>query len=109
MPTCACLPVRARVCLYAIFRACVQEAGSIDIAALEQSGKVSAHWQHFDVVGITKLRYVAHTLDYISLLHTARTRQEGVWEGAGVGEEGGGWIAIFEDDVCVCLPPPPPP
>jgi hypothetical protein len=82
------------------------ESATLDLAALENSGSVSANWDYFvkilgglnDMSNVSKMRYIAHALDFQDAI--AR-------HAASVADSSGAasWIAVFEDDIVLTTSP----
>jgi hypothetical protein len=77
---------------------------TLDLAALETSGRVSDNWDYHaseigwnDVSNVSKNRYIAHALDF----------QDAIARHAAAADERGPapWIAVFEDDIVLTTSP----
>jgi hypothetical protein len=82
------------------------ESATLDLAALENAGRVSAHWDYFvkeqmgwnDISNASKMRYIAHALDF----------QDAIGRHAGAATASlaaSSWIAVFEDDIVLTTSP----
>jgi hypothetical protein len=81
------------------------EIATLDLAALESSGRVSANWdfvlmimQWHDISLASKMRYIAHALDF----------QDAISRHAASAADSSGaapWIAVFEDDIVLTTSP----
>jgi hypothetical protein len=82
------------------------ESATLDLAALENAGRVSAHWDYFvklqmgwnDISNASKMRYIAHALDF----------QDGIGKHAAAAADSpaaSSWIAVFEDDIVLTTSP----
>jgi hypothetical protein len=81
------------------------EIATLDLAALENSGRVSANWdyslkimQWFDISLASKMRYIAHALDFQDVIgkHAAAAADS---------PAASSWIAVFEDDIVLTTSP----
>ena len=69
---------------------------TIDLAALEAQGLVSADWNHHSRPDVrTQKRYVAHALDAVAALRAAQVRAAVT----------GQWMGVFEDDITLTVAP----
>jgi hypothetical protein len=79
---------------------------TLDLAALVNSGRVSANWDYFvkeqmgwnDISNTSKMRYIAHALDFQDVIERHATAADGS-PGAS------SWIAVFEDDIVLTTSP----
>jgi hypothetical protein len=83
------------------------ESATLDLAALENSGRVSsANWDYFvkEQIGwkyisnASKMRYIAHALDFQDVIQ----RHAGA---AADSPAASSWIAVFEDDIVLTTSP----
>ena len=82
------------------------ETETLDLAALENSGRVSTNWDYFvkekmgwnDISNTSKMRYIAHALDFQDVIERHATAADGS-PGAS------SWIAVFEDDIVLTTSP----
>jgi hypothetical protein len=82
------------------------EIATLDLAALENSGRVSVNWDYFvkekmgwnDISNTSKMRYIAHALDFQDVIerHAAA---------AHISPGAASWIAVFEDDIVLTTSP----
>jgi hypothetical protein len=81
------------------------EIETLDLAALENAGRVSANWDYFlkilqwyDISFASKMRYIAHALDFQDVIgkHAAA---------AAYSPGAASWIAVFEDDIVLTTTP----
>jgi hypothetical protein len=82
------------------------ESATLDLAALENSGRVSANWDYFVkeqmgwkyISNSSKMRYIAHALDFQDVIE----RHVGAVDGSASASS---WIAVFEDDLVLTTSP----
>ena len=83
------------------------ESATLDLAALENSGRVSsANWDYFVkeqmgwkyISNASKMRYIAHALDFQDVIERHAAAVDGS-PGAS------SWIAVFEDDIVLTTSP----
>jgi hypothetical protein len=82
------------------------EIATLDLAALENSGRLSANWDYFVkeqmgwkyVSNASKMRYIAHALDFQDVIE----RHAGAVDGS---PGASSWIAVFEDDIVLTTSP----
>jgi hypothetical protein len=82
------------------------EIATLDLAALENSGRVSTNWDYFvkekmgwnDISNTSKMRYIAHALDFQDVIERHATAADGSPGAAS-------WIAVFEDDIVLTTSP----
>ncbi len=82
------------------------EIATLDLAALENSGRVSAKWDYIvketmgwkDVSNVRKMRYVAHALDFQDVMERHAVA-------AADSPGAASWIAVFEDDIVLTTSP----
>jgi hypothetical protein len=79
------------------------ESAALDLAALENSGRVSANWDCFvqgqigwnDISNSSKMRHIAHALDFQDVIERHADGSPGT----------SSWIAVFEDDIVLTTSP----
>jgi hypothetical protein len=82
------------------------EIATLDLAALENSGRVSVNWDYFvkilggwsNMSNVSKMRYIAHALDFQDVIQ----RHAGA---AADSPAASSWIAVFEDDIVLTTSP----
>jgi hypothetical protein len=82
------------------------EIETLDLAALENSGRVSSNWDYIvketmgwkDVSNVRKMRYIAHALDFQDVIERHISSAA---DFSGVSS----WIAVFEDDIVLTTSP----
>jgi hypothetical protein len=83
------------------------ESATLDLAALESSGRVSsANWDYFVkeqmgwkyITNASKMRYIAHVLDFQDVIERHAAAADG-------SPSASSWIAVFEDDIVLTTSP----